>query len=66
MLKIVVDRDVRSSGSQRKGEEGKDMGSPVMASGEAEAQPTRSYTFLHQCNAGRGNPGTEDSIFSPL
>ena len=34
VLKIVADRDVRSLGSQQKGEEGRDMGAPLMASGE--------------------------------
>ena len=42
MLKIIADRDVRSSGSQREGKEGKDMGAPVTASREEEAQPARS------------------------
>ena len=42
VLKIVANRDVRSSGLQREGEQGKDMGAPVLASGEEEAQPTGS------------------------
>ena len=37
VLKIVADRDVRRSGSQREGELGKDMGAPMSASGEKEA-----------------------------
>ena len=42
VLKIVADRDVRSSGSQREGEQGKDMGAPVSAFGKEEAQPAGS------------------------
>ena len=41
VLKIVADKDVTSLGSQREGEEGKDMGAPVTASGEEEAQHAR-------------------------
>ena len=37
MLKVVADRDVKSSGSQREGEEGKDMGAPIMAFAKEEA-----------------------------
>ena len=37
MLKIVADRDVRSSRSQWEGEEGKDMGAPLTASVEEQA-----------------------------
>ena len=37
VLKIVVDRGILSSGSQREGEQGKDMGAPVSASGEEAA-----------------------------
>ena len=70
MLKIVVNRDVSSSGSQREGDEGKDMEALVMAFGEEEAQPRRVVvvyfcTFLHRCNVGRGNLGMKDLIFSP-
>ena len=39
VLKIVADRDVRSSGSQREGVQGKDMRAPLSASGEEVAQP---------------------------
>ena len=41
-MKIVADRDVQSSGSQREGEQGKDMGAPISASGEEVAQPAGS------------------------
>ena len=40
-FKIVADRDVRSSRSQREGNESKDMGAPMTASREEEAQPAR-------------------------
>ena len=42
VLKIVANKDVRSSRSQREDEEGKDIGGPVKASGEEEAQPAGS------------------------
>ena len=42
VLKIVADRDVRSLGSQREGEQGKDMGAPLLASREEVAQPAGS------------------------
>ena len=38
VLKIIADKDVWSSGSQREGKQGKDMGAPMSASGEEEAQ----------------------------
>ena len=42
ILRIVADRDVRSLGSQREGKQVKDMGAPVSAFGEEEAQPAES------------------------
>ena len=42
MLKIVADKDVRSLGSQKEGEEGEDMGAPVTTFGKEKAQPTGS------------------------
>ena len=45
VLKIVADTDVRSSGSQREGEQGKDMGASVSASGEEVVQPAGSSQF---------------------
>ena len=42
MLKTIADMDVRSSGLQREGDKGKDVGVPVMASRKEEAQPTGS------------------------
>ena len=34
VLKIIADKDVRSSGSQQEGEEGRDVGAPLTTSGE--------------------------------
>ena len=42
VLKVVADRDVRTSASQQKGEEGRNVGAPLTASGEVEAQPIGS------------------------
>ena len=38
VLKVVVDRDVKTSTSQQEGEEGRDLGAPLTASGEVQAQ----------------------------
>ena len=40
--KVVADRDVRTSASQKEGEEGRDVGAPLTASGEVQAQPAGS------------------------
>ena len=37
--KIVADRDVRTSASQKEGEEDRDVGAPLTASREVQAQP---------------------------
>ena len=42
VLKIVVDRDVKSSGSQQEGEEGRDVGAALTASGKEQVQPASS------------------------
>ena len=39
VLKVVADRDVKTSTSQQEGEEGRDVGAPLTASGEVQAQP---------------------------
>ena len=39
VLKIVADKGILNSGSQREGEQDKDMGAPVLAFGEEVAQP---------------------------
>ena len=57
MLKIVADRDVKSSGSQRKGEEGKDMGAPLMASREKQAQSTGLSQIASAPSSSNAMPG---------
>ena len=44
VLKIIADRDVRSSGLQQ---EGRDMGAPLTASGEEQAQPAGSSQIAY-------------------
>ena len=46
VLKVVVDRDVRTSASQHEGEEGRDVGVPLTASREVQAQPAGSTCRL--------------------
>ena len=57
VLKIVVDRDVRSSGLQRKGEQGKDMGAPMSTSGKEEAQPAGSSQLASALSSADAMPG---------
>ena len=57
VLKIIVDRDVRSSRSQREGKEGKDMGALVMASREDEAQPAGSLQLTFAPSSTNAMPG---------
>ena len=38
VLKVVADRDVRTSTSQQEGEEGRNLGAPLTASGEVQAE----------------------------
>ena len=42
VLKVVADRDVKTSTSQQEGEEGRDLGAPLMVSGEVQAKPAGS------------------------
>ena len=42
VLKVVTDRDFRTSASQQEGEEGRDVGAPLTTSGEVQAQPVGS------------------------
>ena len=57
MLKIIANRDVRSSGLQREGEEGKDMGVLVTDFGEKEAQPTGSSQIASVPSSSNAIPG---------
>ena len=56
-MKIVADRDVRSSGSQTEGEQGKDIGATVSASGEEEAQPAGSSQLASTPSSANAMPG---------
>ena len=42
VLKIVADRDVRTAASQKEGKEGRDVGAPLTASRDVQAQPVGS------------------------
>ena len=42
VLKVVADRDVKTSASQQEGEEGMNEGAPLTASGEVQAEPAGS------------------------
>ena len=42
VLKVVADRDVRTSASQQEGEEGRNVGAPLTASGEVQTQSAGS------------------------
>ena len=42
VLKVVADRDVKTSVSQQEGEEGRNVGAPLTASGEVHSQPVGS------------------------
>ena len=57
MLRIVADTDVRSSGSQREGKEGKDMGALVMAFGKEEAQSAGSFQLASAPSSTDAMPG---------
>ena len=57
VLKIVANRDVRSSRSQREGEQGKDMGPPMSAFGEEVAQPAGSSQLASAPSSADAMPG---------
>ena len=42
VLKVVADRDVRTSASLQEGEEGRNVGAPLMVSEEVQAEPAGS------------------------
>ena len=42
VLKVVAERVVRTSASQQEGEEGKNVGAPLTASEEVQAEPASS------------------------
>ena len=57
VLKVVADRDVRTSASQQEGEEGRDVGAPLTASGEVQAQPTGSSQIVCEPSSSDAIPG---------
>ena len=57
VLKIVVDRDVRTSGSQQEGKEGRDVGASLTASGEVQAQPAGSSQIACAPSSSDAIPG---------
>ena len=42
VLKVVADRDIRTSALQQEGEEGRNVGVPLTASGEVQVEPAGS------------------------
>ena len=57
VLKVVADRDVRTFASQQKGEEGRDVGTPLTASGEVQAQPAGSSQIACAPSSSDAIPG---------
>ena len=57
VLKVVADRDVKTSTSQQEGEEGRDVGAPLTASGEVQAQPAGSSQIACAPSSSDAIPG---------
>ena len=57
VLKVVADRDVKTSTSQQKGEEGRDVGVPLTASEEMQAQPAGSSQMACAPSSSDAIPG---------
>ena len=57
VLKVVADIDVRTSASQQEGEEGTNVGAPLMASGEVHSQPTGSSQIACAPSSSDAIPG---------
>ena len=57
VLKIVADKDVRSSGSQQEGEEDRDVWAPLTMSGEVQAQPLGSSQIARAPSSSDAMPG---------
>ena len=57
MLKVVADRDVRTSASQQEGEEGRNEGAPLTASGEVQAEPAGSSQIACAPSSSDAIPG---------
>ena len=57
VLKIVANMDIRTSGSQQEGEEGRDVGAPLTASGEVQALSTGSSQIAYAPSSSDAIPG---------
>ena len=57
VLKVVADRDVRTSASQQEGEEGRNVGMPLTASGEVQAEPVGSSQMACAPSSSDAIPG---------
>ena len=57
VIKVVADRDVRTSASQQEGEEGRNVGAPLMASGEVQAEPAGSSQMACAPSSSDAIPG---------
>ena len=57
MFKVIADRDVRTSASQREGEEGRNLGAPLTASGEVQAEPVGSLQIACAPSSSDAIPG---------
>ena len=57
VLKVVVDRDVRTSTLQQEGEEGRNVGPPLTASEEVQAQPAGSSQIACAPSSSDAMPG---------
>ena len=57
VLKVVADRDVRTSASQQEGEEGRNVGAPLTASEEVQAQSVGSSQIAYAPSSSDAIPG---------
>ena len=57
VLKVVADRDVRTSTSQHEGEEGRNVGAPLTVSGEVQAESAGSLQIACAPSSSDAIPG---------
>ena len=57
MRKVVADTDVKTSASQKEGEEGRNVGAPLTASGEVQAQSAGSSQIACSPSSSDAIPG---------
>ena len=57
VLKVVADRDVKTSTFQQEGEKGKDVGAPLTASKEVQAQPAGLSQIAYAPSSSDAIPG---------